>query len=87
MAWLERHEPWIYWRSKTLGATRTVPSGALVSHEPTFARKQKRFWREPLTEVVNVLDIEMSELIYSHHVKDVSHEQSSKTVSDTARTR
>ena len=27
----------------------------------------------------------MSELIYSHNVKDVSHEQSSKTVCDTAR--
>ena len=24
IAWLERHEPWIDWRSKTLGATRTV---------------------------------------------------------------
>ena len=38
MAWLERHEPWIDWRSKTLGATLNVPSGALESHEPTFAR-------------------------------------------------
>ena len=26
IAWLERHEPWIDWRSKTLGATRNVPS-------------------------------------------------------------
>ena len=25
MAWLERHEPWIDWRSKNLGATRNVP--------------------------------------------------------------
>ena len=24
MAWLERHEPWIDWRSKTLGATRNT---------------------------------------------------------------
>ena len=46
MAWLERYEPWIDWRSKNLGATRTIPSGALMSHEPTFARKKKRFWRE-----------------------------------------
>ena len=29
MAWLESHEPGIYWRSKKLGATRTAPSGAL----------------------------------------------------------
>ena len=40
MAWLERHEPWIDWRSKTLGATRPVPSGALERHEPTSGRKQ-----------------------------------------------
>ena len=58
MAWLERHEPWIDWRSKTLGATRTSPSGALESHEPTSARKQKRYWREHQTESVGVLDIE-----------------------------
>ena len=37
MACLERHEPWIDWRSKTLGASRNVPSEALESHEPTFA--------------------------------------------------
>ena len=43
MAWLERHEPWIDWRSKTLGATRDVPSKALESHEPTFARQQKHY--------------------------------------------
>ena len=40
MAWLERHEPWIYWRSKTIGATRNVSSEVLESHEPTFGRKQ-----------------------------------------------
>ena len=43
MAWLEHHEPWIDYRSKTLGATRTAPSGALESHEPTSARNQKNF--------------------------------------------
>ena len=42
MAWLESHEPWIDWRSKMLGATRTAPSAALGSHEPTSARDQKR---------------------------------------------
>ena len=42
MAWLERHEPWIDWRSKTLGATRNVPSKALESHKSTFARQQER---------------------------------------------
>ncbi|RAW29606.1 hypothetical protein PC110_g14031 [Phytophthora cactorum] len=29
MAWLERHGPWIDWRSKTLGAKHLTPSGAL----------------------------------------------------------
>ncbi|GMF49847.1 unnamed protein product [Phytophthora fragariaefolia] len=31
MAWLEHHEPWIDWRSKTLGATHFSPSGALAT--------------------------------------------------------
>ncbi|KAG3051875.1 hypothetical protein PI125_g26236 [Phytophthora idaei] len=64
MAWLERHEPWIDWRSKTLGATHFAPSGALVSHEPTTARKQKRFWRGHghEAELAMVLDIGMPEL-------------------------
>ncbi|ETN03557.1 hypothetical protein PPTG_15767 [Phytophthora nicotianae INRA-310] len=68
MAWLERHEPWIDWKSKTLGATRPSPSGALVSHEPTSARKQKRYWREHEAEAAVVLDIGMSELIYNEVV-------------------
>ena len=62
MAWIKRHEPWIDWRSKTSGATRNVPSEVLESYEPTFARQQKHYWREPLIENVNVLDIGMSEL-------------------------
>ncbi|ETO60135.1 hypothetical protein F444_21631 [Phytophthora nicotianae P1976] len=63
MARLERHEPWIDWKSKTLGATHPAPSGDLVSHEPTSARKQKRYWREHEVEAAVVLDIGMSELI------------------------
>ena len=43
MAWLERYEPWIDWRSETLGATRTAPRGALESHELTSDRNQKRY--------------------------------------------
>ncbi|GMF63157.1 unnamed protein product [Phytophthora fragariaefolia] len=57
MAWLERHKPWIDWRSKTLVATHFSPRGGLASHEPTSARKPKGFWREHWTETVNVLDI------------------------------
>ncbi|KAL4144483.1 hypothetical protein PRNP1_013614 [Phytophthora ramorum] len=74
MAWLERHEPWVDWRSKTLGATRLPPGEALASHEPTSARKQKRYWREHWTETVNVLDIGVSELIDTHDVVDKSPE-------------
>ncbi|GMF46723.1 unnamed protein product [Phytophthora fragariaefolia] len=77
MAWLERHEPWIDWRSKTLGATHFSPSGALSRHEHTSARKQKRFWREHWTETVNVLDIGMSEMMDTERVVDKSPEQSS----------
>ncbi|KAE9342678.1 hypothetical protein PR003_g9339 [Phytophthora rubi] len=40
MAWLKRHEPWIDWRSKTIGATHFSPGGALASHEPTSARRR-----------------------------------------------
>ena len=60
MAWLERHEPWIDWRSNTLGATRFAPGGALESHEFTSARKQKRYWRGHWTEMVNMLEVGMS---------------------------
>ncbi|GMF57285.1 unnamed protein product [Phytophthora fragariaefolia] len=77
MAWLERHEPGIDWRSKTLGTTHFSPSGALASHEPTSARKQKRFWREHWTETVSVLDIGMPEMMNTESVMDKSPEQSS----------
>ncbi|KAG1705687.1 hypothetical protein DVH05_003440 [Phytophthora capsici] len=65
MTWLESHEPWTNWKSKTLGATRPSPSGALVGHELTSARRLKRYWREHETETVMVLDIGMSELVSS----------------------
>ncbi|KAG2975395.1 hypothetical protein PC120_g25850 [Phytophthora cactorum] len=83
MAWLERHEPWIDWRSKTLDATHFAPSGALVSHEPTSVRKQKRFWRGHEAESAMVLDIGMSELV-SNEVA-VVHERGSQDVRGAAR--
>ncbi|GMF19397.1 unnamed protein product [Phytophthora lilii] len=61
MAWLELHEPWIDWKSKTLGATHYSPVGALMSHEPTSARKQKRYWRKHWTETIAVLGIGVSD--------------------------
>ena len=84
MAWLDRHEPWIDWRSKTLGATRKVPSRALESHEHTFARQQKRYWPGSLTESVSVLDIAMSELINSN-VENIISVIKSEKESGTAR--
>ncbi|POM76570.1 Pol protein [Phytophthora palmivora] len=36
MPWLEKHEPWIDWRGKAIGASRpAVSDGALVSNVPT----------------------------------------------------
>ena len=46
-----------------------TPSEALESHETTFARQQKCYWREQLTEYINVLDIGMSDLI-NYNVND-----------------
>ena len=85
MAWLERHEPWIDMRSKTLGVTRTAPNGALESHEPTSATNQKRYWREPLSDNGSVPDIGMSELVDSDDVKDMNIAQSSICDSEAAR--
>ena len=84
MAWIERHEPWIDWRSKTLSATRNAPSEDLENHEPTSARNQKRYWCESLDENVSVLNIGMSELVDSEDVKDMSIEQSSICNSETS---
>jgi hypothetical protein len=84
MAWLERHEPWIDWRSKTLGAARLSPGGALASHEPTSARKQKRYWRGHCTESVNVLDMGVSELMDTG-VEDASPEHCSRADRGVAR--
>ncbi|KAK1937951.1 hypothetical protein P3T76_009688 [Phytophthora citrophthora] len=72
MAWLERHEPWIDWRSKTLGATHFSPRRALASHEPTSARKQKRYWREHRAESAMMLEVGVSELVDDTECEDHS---------------
>ena len=84
MAWLERHEPYIDWRSKTLGATHTAHSRSLESRGPTSARNQKHYWCEPLDDNASVLDIGTSELVDSEDVKDMSIEQSSICDSEAA---
>ena len=47
--------------------------------------RQPHYWREPLTEDVNVLDIGMSELTNSN-VENMNSKRSSLNISDTART-
>ena len=84
MAWLERHEPWIDWRSKTLGATRNVPSESLESHEPTLLGNKSTIYAI-LKEDVNMLDIGMSKLTNSN-VESMNSERRSLNISDTART-
>src|SRR5512145_2183052 len=60
------------------------PGGALASHEPTSARKQKRYWRGHWTESVNVLGIGVSELMDTG-VEDASPEHSSRADRGVAR--
>ncbi|KAI9922852.1 hypothetical protein PsorP6_002373 [Peronosclerospora sorghi] len=64
MKWLERHEPWIDWKSKSIGSTHPRSGEALASHEPTFARSKKRFWRE-------MPEIGMPDMINPNEVKEV----------------
>ncbi|GMF17091.1 unnamed protein product [Phytophthora fragariaefolia] len=41
MPWLEKHEPWIDWRGKAIGASRSALSDrALVSHVPTSVKSK-----------------------------------------------
>lgn len=47
MPWLEEHEPWIDWRSKSIGASKPHSTDRmLVSKVPTSANWQRRRWRE-----------------------------------------
>jgi hypothetical protein len=55
-----------------------------VSHEPTSARKQKRYWRGYWTESANVLDIGVSELMDTG-VEDASPEHCSRADRGVAR--
>ncbi|GMF22872.1 unnamed protein product [Phytophthora fragariaefolia] len=41
MSWLKQHEPWIDWRGKAIGASRsTLSDRALVSHVPTSVKSK-----------------------------------------------
>jgi hypothetical protein len=40
MPWLERHEPWIDWRSKSIGSSSPGRSEDQARHEPSFAHQQ-----------------------------------------------
>jgi len=41
MPWLQRDEPWIDWRTRSIGSSTPGESGALVSNDPTFALHQR----------------------------------------------
>ncbi|KAG3057052.1 hypothetical protein PI125_g25463 [Phytophthora idaei] len=64
MPWLEKHEPWIGWRGKAIGASRPVVSDrAVVSHVPTSVRnwaarkgRQDAIVSKEYLGVVDVLD-------------------------------
>ena len=64
---------------------RNIKRKALENHEPTFATKQKRYWREPLTESVGALDIGVFELV-DFHFSERSVEQCSVTRREAVRT-
>ena len=40
MPWLERHEPWIDWRTKSIGSSSPGRSEVQARHEPSFAHQQ-----------------------------------------------
>ena len=87
MAWLERQEPCIDWQFKTLDARRIVSDETLESHEPTFAKKQKRLWSAPLNESFSVLNLGCMTLQFiDPHVNENSVEKFSETRSEEART-
>ncbi|KAI9907331.1 hypothetical protein PsorP6_004558 [Peronosclerospora sorghi] len=73
MKWMERHDTYIDWKSKSIGSTHQRSGEALASHEPTFARSQKRFWRE-------MPGIGMSEMISPNEVKEVYLEEGDSAV-------
>ncbi|KAG2995537.1 hypothetical protein PC121_g17723 [Phytophthora cactorum] len=64
MPWLEKHEPWIDWRGKAIGASRpAVSDRALVSHVSTSVRnwsarkgRQDAVASKEYLGVVDVLD-------------------------------
>ncbi|OWZ09347.1 hypothetical protein PHMEG_00017969 [Phytophthora megakarya] len=61
---LERNEPWIDCRSKTLGATHFSPGGDLASHESTSVRIiGTPHWREGCTEWAALLDVGVAEIV------------------------
>ncbi|KAG2863958.1 hypothetical protein PC113_g4958 [Phytophthora cactorum] len=62
MPWLEKHEPWIDWRGKAIGASRPeVSDRALVSHVPTsvwnWAARKGRQDAVASKEYLGVVDV------------------------------
>lgn len=80
MAWLDRHEPWIDWKSEAQGATCIASGGDLESHDFTSARKQMRLSREHCTDRANMLKVGMSELADTESVADASSGRGPRTI-------
>ena len=58
MPWLARHQPWIDWKTKSIGASMpNANGGALAGHVPTSARSRPRF-----TSHGKVVDVGVCEL-------------------------
>ena len=70
--------------SKTSGATRTIPTGSLNSHETTPDKQIKHFWREPLPVLTSVFYTGFSELLDTKYVNDISHEVDSSMDGDAS---
>ena len=65
MPWLMRHQPWIDWRTKSIGASMPLASGrALAGHTSTSARK-----RQHATAHVRVVDVGVCEERRTHETE------------------
>ena len=68
--WLTHYEPWIDWSYVTLAETRSRIRGNSKSHEPSSARKQKHYRREPLPVLASVLQMCLLSLLDTTHFNE-----------------
>jgi len=64
MPWLVKHEPWIDWKSKSIGASKPAVSDRVaVSHVPGAARWHSQEWREQRLDKVSPFEVGVSEIV------------------------